>query len=133
MVAAIIAAVQFDRPLVELPWMVRTLPVMRLLPVPAFDRLAGLFGLTVAMDEFRGREATAAPSAGSRRPAAVGLTVRRSPASFGRRAGHGEPPRGSLTTYSPRVQPVVEPLEPAVELAVLGVAVCVCAGCRPTA
>jgi len=63
-VAAIIAAVQFDRPQVELPWMVRTLPVMRLLPVPAFDRLAGLFGLTVAMDEFRGREATAAPSAG---------------------------------------------------------------------
>jgi len=35
--------------------MVRTLPAMRLLPVPAFDRLAELFGLTVAMDEFRGR------------------------------------------------------------------------------
>jgi all-trans-retinol dehydrogenase (NAD+) len=55
-VAAIVAAVQHDRPMVQLPWMVRTLPAMRLLPVPMFDRLAAVFGLTVAMDEFRGRE-----------------------------------------------------------------------------
>ena len=55
-VVAIVAAVQLDRPMVQLPWMVRTLPAMRLLPVAAFDRLAGAFGLTVAMDEFRGRE-----------------------------------------------------------------------------
>jgi len=54
--AAIIRAVQHNRALVQMPWMVRTLPAMRLLPVPAFDRLAELFGLTVAMDEFRGRE-----------------------------------------------------------------------------
>jgi all-trans-retinol dehydrogenase (NAD+) len=54
--AAIIRAVQHNRALVQMPWMVRTLPAMRLLPVPAFDRLAELFGLTVAMDEFRGRQ-----------------------------------------------------------------------------
>ncbi len=56
-VAAIVAAVQHDRPMVQLPWMVRTLPAIRLLPVGAFDRLAAAFGLTVAMDEFRGRDA----------------------------------------------------------------------------
>jgi all-trans-retinol dehydrogenase (NAD+) len=60
-VAAIIDAVQFDRPQLQLPWMVRTLPVMRLLPVPAFDLLADFFGITAAMDEFTGREAAAAP------------------------------------------------------------------------
>ncbi|MGZ4199377.1 MAG: SDR family oxidoreductase [Thermoleophilia bacterium] len=62
-VAAIIAAIQFDRPLVQLPWMVRTLPVMRLLPVPIFDRLAEFFGLTTAMDEFVGRKPAAQPPA----------------------------------------------------------------------
>ena len=56
-VAAIIHAVQRDRAFVQMPWMVRTLPAMRLLPVPVFDRLAGFFGLTTAMDEFRGRAA----------------------------------------------------------------------------
>ena len=55
--AAVIGAVQHNRALVQMPWMVRTLPAMRLLPVPVFDRLAELFGLTVAMDEFRGRQA----------------------------------------------------------------------------
>lgn len=62
-VEAIIDAVHFDKPMVQLPWMVRTLPAMRLLPVSAFDRLAELFGLAAAMDEFRGRDATASPSA----------------------------------------------------------------------
>jgi all-trans-retinol dehydrogenase (NAD+) len=62
-VEAIIDAVQFDKPMVQLPWMVRTLPAMRLLPVAAFDRLAEFFGLTVSMDEFRGREATGSPAA----------------------------------------------------------------------
>jgi all-trans-retinol dehydrogenase (NAD+) len=61
-VEAIIDAVQFDKPMVQLPWMVRTLPAMRLLPVPAFDRLAELFGLAAAMDEFRGRDTTASPA-----------------------------------------------------------------------
>ena len=70
-VEAIIDAVQFDKPMVQLPWMVRALPAMRLLPVSAFDRLAEFFGLTTSMDEFRGREATAAPPA--RQPAGASV------------------------------------------------------------
>lgn len=44
---------------VDLPWMVWTLPLMRLLPVWAFDGLADFFGITVAMDELTGRDAPA--------------------------------------------------------------------------
>jgi len=39
-----------------MPWMVRTLPLMRMLPVWAFDGLADFFGITMAMDEFTGRQ-----------------------------------------------------------------------------
>ena len=38
-----------------MPFMVRTLPAMRLLPVWAFDELADVFGITRSMDEFTGR------------------------------------------------------------------------------
>src|SRR5664280_1662760 len=62
-VETIIDAVHFDKPMVVLPWMVRTLPAMRLLPVSAFDRLAEFFGLAAAMDEFTGRDTTASPAA----------------------------------------------------------------------
>jgi all-trans-retinol dehydrogenase (NAD+) len=55
----VVKAIQHDRPQVLLPWMVHTLPAMRLLPVGAFDRLADLFGITVAMDEFTGRKSAA--------------------------------------------------------------------------
>jgi all-trans-retinol dehydrogenase (NAD+) len=61
-VERILKAVQHDRPQVVMPWMVSTLPAMRLLPVAAFDRLAGFFGITVAMDEFTGRDGGARPS-----------------------------------------------------------------------
>ena len=54
-VERVVKAVQHDRPQVVTPWMVSTLPAMRLLPVGVFDRLAGFFGVTVAMDEFTGR------------------------------------------------------------------------------
>jgi len=54
-VAAIIKAIQDDTPQVRMPFMVRTLPAMRLLPVWAFDALAGFFGVTSSMDEFTGR------------------------------------------------------------------------------
>jgi all-trans-retinol dehydrogenase (NAD+) len=56
----ILRAIQHDRPQVLLPFMVRTLPAMRLLPVWAFDRLADFFGVTAAMDEFTGREESGA-------------------------------------------------------------------------
>jgi all-trans-retinol dehydrogenase (NAD+) len=51
----ILRAIQHDTPQVDMPWMVRTLPLMRMLPVWAFDSLADFFGITVAMDEFTGR------------------------------------------------------------------------------
>jgi len=52
----ILRAIQHDTAQVDMPWMVRTLPLMRLLPVWAFDGLAEFFGITAAMDEFTGRE-----------------------------------------------------------------------------
>lgn len=52
----IVRAVQLNRPKVEMPLLVRTLPLMRLLPVPAFDRVADLLGINACMDEFCGRE-----------------------------------------------------------------------------
>ena len=55
----ILQAIQHDTPQVDLPWMVRTLPLMRMLPVWAFDGLADFFGITAAMDEFTGRETPA--------------------------------------------------------------------------
>ena len=55
----ILRAVQHDTARVDMPWMVRTLPLMRLLPVWAFDGLADFFGITAAMDEFTGRLAAA--------------------------------------------------------------------------
>ncbi len=54
-VEAIVRAIQDDRAQVQMPFMVRTLPAMRLLPVWAFDVLADFFGVTRAMDEFTGR------------------------------------------------------------------------------
>ena len=56
----ILRGIQHDRAQVLMPFMVRTLPAMRLLPVWAFDRLADFFGVTVAMDEFTGREGSGA-------------------------------------------------------------------------
>jgi len=55
----ILRGIQHDRAQVLMPFMVRTLPAMRLLPVWAFDRLADFFGVTAAMDEFTGRPAWA--------------------------------------------------------------------------
>ncbi|MCX6373463.1 MAG: SDR family oxidoreductase [Actinobacteria bacterium] len=55
----ILRAIQHDTPQIDMPWMVRTLPLMRMLPVWALDGLADFFGITVAMDEFTGRETPA--------------------------------------------------------------------------
>jgi all-trans-retinol dehydrogenase (NAD+) len=55
----ILRAIQHNAPQLDMPWMVRTLPLMRMLPVWAFDGLADFLGLTVAMDEFTGRETPA--------------------------------------------------------------------------
>lgn len=51
----VLRAVQRDQSCVQMPFMVNTLPAMRLLPVRAFDRLTDFFGLNDAMDAFTGR------------------------------------------------------------------------------
>ncbi len=56
----VLRAIRRDTPVVQMPWMVSTLPAMRVLPVWAFDLLADLFGLNNAMDTFTGRERDAA-------------------------------------------------------------------------
>ena len=53
----ILRAIQHDTAQVDMPWMVRTLPLMRMLPVWAFDGIADFLGVTAAMDEFTGRDA----------------------------------------------------------------------------
>jgi all-trans-retinol dehydrogenase (NAD+) len=52
----ILRAIEHNAVQLDMPWMIRTIPLMRLLPVWAFDGLADFFGITVAMDEFTGRE-----------------------------------------------------------------------------
>ena len=52
---AIVRGIQLNRRQVIMPLMVRSVPLMRLLPVAAFDRLADFFGVSASMDEFVGR------------------------------------------------------------------------------
>ncbi len=54
-VDATVEAVELNKAKVLMPFMVRTMPAMRLLPLPVFDRLADFFGVTRSMDEFTGR------------------------------------------------------------------------------
>jgi all-trans-retinol dehydrogenase (NAD+) len=54
----ILRAIRRNSPKLEMPPMVSTLPLMRMLPVWAFDQLADFFGLNNAMDDFTGRAAT---------------------------------------------------------------------------
>jgi all-trans-retinol dehydrogenase (NAD+) len=51
----VLKAVRRNEPLVQMPLMVSTLPMMRMLPVWAFDQLTDFFGLNNAMDAFTGR------------------------------------------------------------------------------
>jgi all-trans-retinol dehydrogenase (NAD+) len=51
----VLKAVRRNQPLVQMPFMVGTLPAMRLLPVWAFDQLTDFFGLNNCMDGFTGR------------------------------------------------------------------------------
>ncbi|CAN5614460.1 SDR family oxidoreductase [soil metagenome] len=63
------AAVEKGKQRLHLPPLTGTLPVMRMLPVRAFDATAGLLGVNQSMDEFRGRARTDTPSAPSEVPA----------------------------------------------------------------
>jgi all-trans-retinol dehydrogenase (NAD+) len=53
--ARIVRAVQGDQRQLILPPLVRLLPLMRILPVSAFDWIAGALGVNASMDEFEGR------------------------------------------------------------------------------
>jgi len=51
----IVRAIRRNQQRVVMPWMVYTVPLLRLLPVSWFDALARFFGINVSMDEFIGR------------------------------------------------------------------------------
>jgi all-trans-retinol dehydrogenase (NAD+) len=53
--ARIVRAVQRDQRRLILPPFVRLVPLMRMLPVGAFDWIASFLGVNASMDEFRGR------------------------------------------------------------------------------
>lgn len=51
----ILDAIERGRAMLVLPWFARTLPLVRLLPIRAFDRVADFFGINKTMQFFRGR------------------------------------------------------------------------------
>lgn len=53
--AQILDSIERGRALLVLPWFARTLPLVRLLPIRAFDRVADFFGINKTMEHFRGR------------------------------------------------------------------------------
>jgi all-trans-retinol dehydrogenase (NAD+) len=57
----VLKAIRRNEPLVQMPLMVRTLPMMRMLPVRVFDQLADFFGLNNCMDSFTGRTPSCDP------------------------------------------------------------------------
>jgi all-trans-retinol dehydrogenase (NAD+) len=53
--ARIVAAIEKDRAVLIMPPLVRLLPLLRVLPPRAFDRIMDLFGVNRSMDHFTGR------------------------------------------------------------------------------
>jgi len=51
----VLDAIEKGRQRLVLPPLVRVLPALRLLPVPAFDAVLDLFGINRGMDHFTGR------------------------------------------------------------------------------
>jgi all-trans-retinol dehydrogenase (NAD+) len=51
----IVDAVRRNRRRVVMPWFAKAVPLMRAVPVPAFDKIADFFGINVSMSEFVGR------------------------------------------------------------------------------
>ena len=52
----VVHAIQTDRRRLIMPWLVHLVPVMRVLPVAAFDWVANFLGVNASMDEFVGRQ-----------------------------------------------------------------------------
>jgi all-trans-retinol dehydrogenase (NAD+) len=51
----IFKAIKKERPLLRMPWIVNTIPLLRVLPVSFLDFMADFLGVSSSMDEFRGR------------------------------------------------------------------------------
>jgi all-trans-retinol dehydrogenase (NAD+) len=51
----ILDSIERGRAMLVLPWFARTLPLVRLLPIRVFDRVADFFGINKTMEFFRGR------------------------------------------------------------------------------
>ena len=60
----VVRAIQRNQAVLDIPLMVRLIPLMRLLPVPLLDRLADFLGVNTSMDGFVGRHGS--PRDGSR-------------------------------------------------------------------
>jgi all-trans-retinol dehydrogenase (NAD+) len=56
-VAQILRAIEANRAQLHTPWMVHTIPLIRLLPTSWFDAVARFMGISASMDEFVGRRA----------------------------------------------------------------------------
>ena len=52
----ILKAVERDRPRLQMPALVHSIPLLRLLPVPLFDVIAKIMGITASTDDFVGRD-----------------------------------------------------------------------------
>jgi all-trans-retinol dehydrogenase (NAD+) len=59
----VVSAILRDKQRVIMPFSVKLMPLMRMLPVPVFDAIANLLGVNVSMEEFVGRHAAEPPRA----------------------------------------------------------------------
>ena len=50
-----VAAIRRQRPRLLMPYLVYTIPLLRLMPVWVFDRIANFLGINVSMEDFKGR------------------------------------------------------------------------------
>ena len=57
----IVRAIEYDKPRLIMPGLVYSSWLLRYLPVPIFDSIASLLGVSTAMDDFKGRKKKAAP------------------------------------------------------------------------
>ena len=66
LVARIVRAVERDRTRLYVPWVLRLLAPLRLLPTTVFDAIMDTLGVNVSMEEFVGRRGTGSSEAASR-------------------------------------------------------------------
>ena len=60
----VVSAILRDKQRVLMPFSVKFMPLLRMLPVPVFDTIASFLGVNASMDEFVGRHASEPPTAG---------------------------------------------------------------------